>query len=256
MKSNSLYDSVGVAKKYVDNLAIPFDKSWKDIGVNLSGGADSALLTALLCQIISENNYSCKVHIITYHRCWKTRPWQIDISLRVFEKISLMFPRVELNRDIGYIPPELEWGAIGPIVQNVDGRQRSGDQITVASFNEFMIFQKKLNAVFEATSRNPDTNFPGQMPNRNKSPEDAEIHDLMFKKNKGWIISPFRFIQKDWIYRQYKNRDWLDLYQLTRSCEGEFNDINYLNYKKDQLVPICGSCFWCLERAWAEEQNE
>ena len=39
-----------------NGLDIPFSKHWKKVGINLSGGADSACLTYLLCKIITENN--------------------------------------------------------------------------------------------------------------------------------------------------------------------------------------------------------
>jgi hypothetical protein len=256
MKSNKLYDQIDIPIFYANELAIPFNPTWKNIAINLSGGADSALLAFILCDFISKNKLNCMVHVITYHRCWKTRPWQIDISLMVFDKIKEMFPTVEFKRHIGYIPPELEWGSIGPIHTDVTGRQRSGDQITVSSYNDYMIFQQGLEAVFEATTRNPDVNFEGKMPNREKSLDDAVLRDLVIEKDNSYIISPFRFVRKDWIVFQYKQQSAMNLYVSTRSCEGEFEDITYKNYIPGQYVPICNNCFWCKERAWAEGKNE
>ena len=46
-----------------------------------------------------------------------------------------------------------------------------------------------------------------------------------------------------------------DLFNITRSCEGEFNGINYKTYTPGQFVPLCNECFWCKERAWAIEQQ-
>jgi hypothetical protein len=47
-----------------------------------------------------------------------------------------------------------------------------------------------------------------------------------------------------------------DLLNITRSCEGEFEGIDYKTYIKGQLIPTCGKCFWCKEREWAIEQNK
>ena len=40
----------------IDNVNIPFNINWKKVAVSLSGGADSALLSYLLCEIIEKNN--------------------------------------------------------------------------------------------------------------------------------------------------------------------------------------------------------
>jgi len=255
MKSNDLYQQINIPIFYADDLAIPFDPHWTNIAINLSGGADSAMLAAILCDNVSKYSTDCTIHVITYHRCWKTRPWQIDVSLKVFNKLKEIFPLITFKRHIGYIPPELEWGSIGPIIPDPLGRFRSGDQITVSSHNEYIIFQKNLDAVFEATSRNPDIEIENKMPNRDRSPEEGEVRDLIFKKGRGYVISPFRFVRKDWIVNQYRKRSLTDLYDVTRSCEGEFSDITYENYIPGQYVPICGNCFWCKERAWAEGKN-
>lgn len=255
MLTNRLYQQTNFVIYDAGGLAIPFDPLWKNIGINLSGGADSALLIYILCDIISKNKFDTSVNAITYHRCWKTRPWQIDISIRVFKKIQELFPYIKFQRHQGYVPPELEWGSIGPIVTDKHGRQRSGDQITVSSYNEYIMHNFEIDAAFEATTRNPDVEFKGRMSNREKSPEDAVLEDLVFSNKSGLVFSPFKFIRKDWIYQQYKNNSLLELYSMTRSCEGEFENINYKNYTKGQYVPICGNCFWCKERDWAESIN-
>lgn len=255
MITNKLYDQLDIPKFYFDDLAIPFDPTWKNIGINLSGGADSAMLAYILCSIIVENNIDCKVHIVTYHRCWDKRPWQIHVSLDVYQKLVDMFPAIEFTRHVGYIPPELEWGSVGPVITDQNGKQRSGDQIIVSSYNQFLIYQENLNAIFEGTSRNPDIEFEGRMPTREKAPEDAVLSDLVLSKDERYAFFPFRFLRKDWIVSQYLSRKILDLYSLTRSCEGEFPEIDFKNYIPGEYVPVCKRCFWCNERKWAEEKN-
>jgi len=68
-------------------------------------------------------------------------------------------------------------------------------------------------------------------------------------------VHPFRFIEKSWIIKQYKDLGLQKLFDITRSCEGTFKKLDYKNYKPGQKVPICGECFWCKERAWAIEQQ-
>jgi PP-loop superfamily ATP-utilizing enzyme len=38
----------------IDGVILPFDKTWVNLAIGLSGGADSALLTYLLCDLINK----------------------------------------------------------------------------------------------------------------------------------------------------------------------------------------------------------
>ena len=67
-------------------LALYLNKSWKRIGVSLSGGADSALLAYLICKNVTINT---DIHITSQIRCWRTRPWQeyyVDGVIRWLKK--------------------------------------------------------------------------------------------------------------------------------------------------------------------------
>jgi hypothetical protein len=259
-QSNKLYDKLpGVLKTTFSGLDVMFDPEWKRIGVNLSGGADSCLLTYLLCKIIKDNKLETKVDVITYQRCWETRPWQGYVSEEVFNQLYFLFPDIIGNRHTTFIPPELEHGVIGPIV---DGR--SGDQIIVGSFNKFAAWNYKLDAVFNATSKNPDDSRDDRMQNRDKDAEDGKTLDLWFKHPKLNVVfaHPFRFVKKDWIVAQYHLQNILFLYNTTRSCEGDINqhDIvkqacdSFINYEYGMEIPECGQCWWCEERAWADNR--
>jgi 7-cyano-7-deazaguanine synthase in queuosine biosynthesis len=68
---------------------------------------------------------------------------------------------------------------------------------------------------------------------------------------------PFTHVQKDWIVAQYKKLGIMDLFDLTRSCEGDketypeiFGDLDYKTYVEGSPVPVCEKCFWCKEREW------
>jgi len=257
--NNSYYKNIAddVILHTVSHLTIPFDQKWKKIAVNLSGGADSALLTYILCKIIKENKLDTVVDIITYQRCWETRPWQGYISKKVYHWLKLEFPKIIGERLTTYIPPEIEHGVIGNIVND-----RSGDQIIVGSFNKFAAWEYNLDAVYNATSKNPDDLREDRMTNRDKDAEDGNLMDLWMpsKKVNATFVHPFRFVKKDWIVAQYHILNILDLYNTTRSCEGDINhhDIvksacpSFDNYFPGMHVPECKQCWWCEERKWAE----
>ena len=242
-----------------DGLNIPFNPDWKKIAVNVSGGADSCLLTYLLCKHIEENNIDCKVDILTHQRVWTVRPWAGPVSLNVFNKLKETYPNIIDNRITNYIPPELEHSTLGNIV---DGR--SGDQITVQSFNDFISAQNDYNAIFNATTKNPTMENPTEDRMRNRDHKAFGLDEFICVYFNYWQCMPFIATEKDWVVKQYKDLDILDLYNTTRSCEGDGRDGGVLlgkdywwyKYNSDKPVETCGKCFWCVERKWAEDKNE
>ena len=55
----------------------------------------------------------------------------------------------------------------------------------------------------------------------------------------------------------------MDLFDLTRSCEGDadiypevFGDLDYKTYVPGSPVPTCGKCFWCKEREWGVANSD
>jgi hypothetical protein len=260
---NNLYASrdpaLGINLYRFDGLDIPFNPNWQNIGINLSGGADSSCLLMLLSKIIMQTSSKCKVHVIQHHRCWSIRPWQSFVAQQVFDKFQSLFPGIEYIRYKNFIPVSLEWGVLGPITKDAKGRDRSGDQIIVDEFNEYVMYNENLDAMYNGTSRNPDVDLPHKMMNREKAAEDGELRDMIFKKRKGIVLLPFKFVRKDWIVAEFYRLGMKDLYNTTRSCEGNVGhptsaDIipSLDDYKPGMYVPVCNECFWCLERNWAD----
>jgi hypothetical protein len=255
-KNNKLYDEFTDLPTFeVNKLKIPFNNKWSRIAINLSGGADSACLTMLLCNHIQNLNLSTKVYIITYVRCWSTRPWQKPVAVNVYTTLKNLYPEIIEDQIFCYIPPELEHGAIGEIVDN-----RSADQITVSSFNEYAAFMYNFNAIFNATSKNPSgTDFEDRMKNREIDIEIAPLDDLIYIKKDTIYSIPFKYVEKDWIIAQYKIFNQWELFETTRSCEGDFLTSaeiqktvkNIKDFRPGDRVHTCGLCFWCKEREWA-----
>lgn len=233
-------------------LEITVDPSHKNIAIAVSGGADSALLTYLVCSKLTNT----KVHIINNVRCWKTKPWQQDDFKRVFNYITNRFANIEFKTHTNFIPPELEWGNKGRTITDEYGKLVSGDTLELRAFTEYICFQNKVEACYNGVTRNPrNTDFTG-MPTRDIEPNDDNLH-LEKTTHMGMLVyHPFRFKEKSEIYKTYVELNILDLFDLTRSCEGEFSFLNYSNYQAGQMVPICGNCFWCKEREWAIEQSK
>ena len=241
-------------KEYIhDGVKIYIDPSWKSIGLSVSGGADSALLAWLVCSIISRENLDIEIHIISHVRMWKTRPWQRYDSLRVFYFLEETFTTLNFIRHENFIAPDIEYGNIGPTIKDQYGNMKSGDQITVRAHAEYICATHRLDAWFAALTMNPDdATITNGMPDRVH--QDYDPSKLITKESGVYICHPFLYTTKDWIVKQYQQSNIMDLFNITRSCEGEFPGLDYTTYEPNQAVPECGQCFWCQERKWAIEQ--
>ena len=234
-------------------MDIPFDTTWRNIAISQSGGADSALLTYLLCSMITGDT---TVHIINNIRCWKTRPWQGPVALAVHRWLIKRFPNIHFERHTNFVPPELEWGDKGRTIVDEYGKLVSGDTLELRSFAEYVCFNYNVEAYFNAVTRNPrNVDFKG-MPTRDIEPTDDNKHLEQMIHMGVLACHPFRFTEKSWIINKYKELGIIELFNLTRSCEGDFEELNYKNYTPGQYVPVCGECFWCKERDWAIEQSK
>ena len=217
---------------------------WKRIGISLSGGADSALLAYLICKTVSTTT---DIHITNQVRMWKTRPWQGPVADRVIDWFENKFDnKFTVHKNV--IPPELEEPHT-TLIEDEYGKMKSGNRIILRSHNEYIAHKYNLDALYGGVNMNPDITIPGEMEERNEG-----VLAPHFVHNGIHICHPFVHIKKDWIIQQYYDNDIIDLLNLTRSCEGEFEGLDYTTYTPGQDVPVCGECFWCKEREWAIEQ--
>ena len=152
---------------------------------------------------------------------------------------------------LNFIAPDLEYGAVGPTLIDEYGKHVSGDNAQQRAYGEFICHKYNIDAYYNAVTHNPREVYLSGMHERDIERSDATLH-LEYMIHMGRVVShPFRFVDKGWVLKQYQQLDLMDLFETTRSCEGEFNGIDYTNYKPGQYVPTCGMCFWCKEREWA-----
>ena len=248
----------------ISGVYIPLNHNWKNIGIAMSGGIDSTMLCYLLCSIIEKHNLDITIHITAHVRVWKYRPWQKYVNEQVYEWLTNRFPSIKMERYVGFVPPDLEWKNNGPtLVENEYGEQEYGDVLIMRSFAEYIGWHHKIDAFYNGTTMNPnDPNITFALDVRNLTSQDIIDHfDYAIKYyrmgNNILTCHPFRFVQKDWIVGRYKEFDIWDLFETTRSCEGDknefpeiFGDLDYKTYTPGMNVPECGKCFWCQERAW------
>jgi hypothetical protein len=236
------------------SVNIPFDKNWKNLAISLSGGADSALLAYLVCDLAKDNDVT--IHIINHIRCWKTRPWQQYDGERVYNWLRQRFYVTKFIKHVNFIPPDLEHGSVGPNLTDEYGKRVSGDNIEKRAFAEYVCHKENCEVYYNGVTRNPRLKLFNGMIERDIDPTEENKH-LEYMIHMGRVAShPFRFVDKSWVMSKYKELNLQELLDITRSCEGEFEGINYKTYTPGQYVPVCNECFWCKERSWAIEQSK
>ena len=238
----------------IHGVDIPHSTEWKKIAISLSGGADSALLAYIICTLASANNTT--MHIISHSRMWKTKPWQQWDSLKIYDYLVEKFPQVTFVRHTNFVPPDLEWCSKGPNIVDEYGKLVSGDIIELRSFAEYICHHNSIDAYYNAVNRNPRNQNFGGMHTRDIEPTEDNKQLLMKRHMNFWALHPLRFTEKSWVTQMYASLNIMDLFEMTRSCEGEIEGIDYTNYVPRQYVPVCNECFWCKERAWAIEQSK
>ena len=237
-------------------LNISFDTKWRNVAIALSGGADSALLAYMICQKATEENHDIIVHVINHVRCWKTKPWQQHNADVVYNWLFQKFYQITFKRHTNFIAPELEYGNIGPNLTDEYGKQVSGDNIQSRAYAEYICKKYNIDAFYNGVTRNPRLALLNSMDERDIDPTEDNKHLLEMKHMGFMAYHPFRFTDKSKIVKMYNELGIMDLFEITRSCEGEIAGINYTNYIPGQYVPVCGECFWCKERGWAIEQSK
>jgi|DEB0MinimDraft_6_1074348.scaffolds.fasta_scaffold22215_2 hypothetical protein len=273
--SNKSYEMHNVSKDVlfdIDGFLYPFDPTWKRVGVNLSGGADSALGTSILCELIEKHNLDTEVFVITNVRVWNNRPWAAPISVEVYDKIRSMFPSVNMQRIQNFIPPEIEDGSIGLIEQ----LNTTGDRIATQSFNRFVTYTHKLEAIYNFITNNPtDDEFRHKSKPWDRTWNEEKLANTsvcpQFVPSRVPLLHPWKLVTKDFIIGEYIKRGWQDLLDTTRSCEGDkliFPDSSFEDYETYihgvSKLPLCSDvvddpkkgCYWCAEREWAKKVAE
>lgn len=222
----------------VDGVEIPLNKDWQRIGISLSGGADSALLAYFIME-----NTSADIYFTTQIRMWKTRPWQEYVARDVVHWFRRRYQN-RIEHLTNFVPPEMEEPNTTYITDEY-GKLKPGNRIILRAYNEYVAHRYKLDSWYAGVNLNPQEPLEGAPVDRNTAIISPVLMHMGIP-----VHHPFVNVQKDWIIRRYIENNINDLFNITRSCEGEFADLNYTNYIPYQTVPTCGTCFWCLEREW------
>jgi hypothetical protein len=215
----------------------PLGRKVEDIGIWMSGGADSSLLCYLLAKKIKEENLPYKIQPLTVQK----RP-NIFESVPVRSKIAEILDAEYIFKDHKiYYAPEQGW--------------QTTDYLSMfAAKNRENIRNNTFQILFSGITTNPPAevqqNFQwGVLEDVERKRGTNVIKDTVryFTETENNIeyeffeLKPFFNIDKKVVANLYKENNLLEtLFPLTRSCE----DRTYLKGH-------CGKCWWCEERMWA-----
>lgn len=246
------------SKKYpdihdVNGLPIHFDSSFSNIGISLSGGADSSLLFYILCSLAEKLDSKVKIHATTMSRFYDTKPWLEKSAKDVYLYMKNRFPNIVGEHDWGFIPPDLEVVkmkklGLAHLNKAFPTDLMFCDILCTVTYHDYLLKRKKWSYIYSGTTMNPPDNFDNAPQFR--TVEEVQKNDVE-QVVSATVINPFTFVQKDWIMAQYENYKLQDLLELTRSCEADTRVLGEMWLTiEDQQPPACGSCFFCKERQW------
>ena len=199
--------------RYPKGDAIAKDYSGMNIGLALSGGADSALLLYLLAKMVKDRALSSD--IICMHGIDTTMKIAVQPAEQIVEYVRNKFKNVNI--------------ILETFSYAIDPKKLNKNDYHQPYYNEYMK-RHNIPKIIRAVTQG--------MPNSGRPIVDRDIPpEKLIKYSKDDITLPFGAVDKKWIKLQYRYYGIVDLANITVSCIA------------DQKEP-CRECWWCKERFW------
>lgn len=199
----------------------------KNVGLKISGGADSAIVAYMLAKYIIEERPDVTIIPITIN--FNGRAYQEKFSKKVIAFIENEFDIKFGEHKIGFCP-------------------------SVAAFNDYqkqfmdnIVDNKEIDALYYGVTKNPSSDVLSTFPDSKKiGPKDDRTPLPNNRKRSTmdpalWCFTPLINIDKQGVRELYEYFGLIDtLFPLTRSCEAWTTDFS----------KHCEECWWCHERLW------
>ena len=200
--------------RYPKGDAIAKDYSGMNIGLALSGGADSALLLYLLAKMVKDRALSSD--IICMHGIDTKMKISVQPAEQIVEYVRNKFKNVNI--------------ILETFSYAIDPKKLNKNDYHQPYYNEYMK-RHNIPKIIRAVTQG--------MPNSGRPIVDRDIPpEKLIKYSKDDITLPFGAVDKRWVKLQYRYQGIMDLANMTVSCIA------------DQKEP-CRECWWCKERLWA-----
>ena len=218
-------DSFGQTIEFV----IP--KPHNKICINISGGADSAIMLWMLIQYCEKHIPDAEIHVITSAnpiKGWYNAKW----STRVLDKVLQITGTKLIKTHYTFY---------------------STDQIR-SELDDIEQLQQYLHDVtftLHGTTQNPSLEHSKEFGLESYKPRDPGHNRSILNEYVPGIVRwlPLMNVDKRMVNHLYKYFDMMEtLFPCTRSCEQE---VEYNEDSPDWMITHCGECWWCKERYWA-----
>ena len=238
-----------------------FDDNWKNIGVKLSGGADSSILYYAVCNYFKDRN---DVNIYPMTLDTEFKPWYSEGAKKIIDKVTQLTGKSPAKHIIKYSNKHKDRDTVNFYTEEQVEMSRN------------TIKQYRLDVVYSGLTSNPSkediseavikkygddkiTNIAlgyikGADPKRELGSEvyeNVSVSNGKISNSKFSNIRPFIHADKKLVYDVYKYFGMLEeLYPLTYSCETRYQEHRF-NIKEQHDWKHCGYCFFCAERLYA-----
>jgi hypothetical protein len=200
------------------------------LGIKLSGGVDSSLVTFLLHLYKKEYRPDLELYPVTHVKI--SRPYQLKCSTDVLE-FSKKITGVSISaHEVVYANPsfnEVEYQK--SLLKLIKEKYNIQGHASGINLNP----PKQISMHFDNICSGVATR------ELDRDAEDADKEEFIIT-DEYFVLRPLANFNKQDIAEVFKKLDLLDtLFPLTKSCE-----------KKTMAVddPHCKTCWWCLERQW------
>jgi hypothetical protein len=216
---------------------IPLSKNWKTVGIQVSGGLDSALLLYLTTKAIQKNNLDLKIQPISVFIPSKVK--NIASTEAIIEKIRELTGADFINDGLIFDMPVEE-------TSTYDGKK---DNYFVNMIRNLFI-EGKIDFEFNGNTKNPPESARVGWKNDQHRQKNRDAASSIY--NTPHSASPHYNMDKSDIINLYlKHKIFDDIAPLTCSCDENVSVVH-----EHQLNVPCGSCWWCEERRWGFESND
>lgn len=201
---------------------------YKNLAINLSGGADSAFLLWQLVRYLQDNDRAdSSIFVLTCVNDRKGR-WTARVATRIIDFIIQTTGTAQIRTHYCYYRD----------VQDV----KYFHEVEDALFS-----QGTFHLLLDALTANPPATVEHLQQDREVSRDriPGVTHQVLRDRPGRGYYTPYKNVDKMWVADQYRRFGLIEtLFPLTRSCEG------FADATADFTVP-CRNCWWCAERDWA-----
>ena len=237
--TNYLRDKCYIDKITIDDnfIEIAVPKHKRDIGVMVSGGADSALVAYLFAKTVKKYNTGTKIYPITTE--FMARPCNIRGAYNVLRTIEKLLDMRFGQHLIFPTPNHLEH------VTDEDKKRLFSKNINEYRSRYNLLFIGNGLTANPPIEEVPDTKFV----------RDLDRENVKEKLSQEYTQYPFLLSDKKVIGKLYSNEGLLDsLFTLTRSCEANTEESKNHTLTCFDFKPKGEECWWCRERAYGFQE--